>query len=116
MRTLRAVADAGSPIPLHIGASRGRVFAGQVGFRFRRTYTILGDTAALAARLMARAEATQVLVAAAAYEAGGASFEAIELEPFMVKGKAEPVRAFELGELQVEEVPVCLRQHSGARS
>ena len=43
------------PLPLRAGVNRGRVFAGEVGAPFRRTYTILGDTAALAARLMARA-------------------------------------------------------------
>ena len=43
-------------LPLRIGVSRGRVFAGEVGAQFRRTYTILGTTAALAARLMGKAE------------------------------------------------------------
>ena len=44
-------------LPLRIGASRGRVFAGEVGAPFRSTYTILGKTAALAARLMAKRRA-----------------------------------------------------------
>ena len=35
-----------SRLPLRMGASRGRVFAGEVGAPFRRTYTILGKTAA----------------------------------------------------------------------
>ena len=51
LRTLRAAVDQGLPLPVHAGVSEGRVFAGQVGATFRRTYTILGDTAALAARL-----------------------------------------------------------------
>src|SRR5690348_8486197 len=55
LRTLRSVVDSGLPLPVHIGANRGRFFTGQVGATFRRTYTVLGDTAALAARLMARA-------------------------------------------------------------
>ena len=55
LRTVRAIVDAGLPLPVHIGVSEGRVFTGQVGASFRRTYTVLGDTAALAARLMARA-------------------------------------------------------------
>src|SRR6476661_97334 len=54
LRTVWAIVDAGLPFPLHIGVSEGRVFTGQVGAPFRRTYTILGDTAALAARLMAK--------------------------------------------------------------
>ncbi|HWJ45086.1 MAG TPA: tetratricopeptide repeat protein [Gaiellaceae bacterium] len=106
LRTLRAVVDASPPFPLHIGASRGRVFAGQVGMDYRRTYTILGDTAALAARLMARAEAGEILVSAEAFARARGSFAATELEPFQVKGKSEPVQAFALGALvdqQAEE-------------
>ena len=60
-RLLRTVARdrrrAHAACPFAVGVNRGRVFAGEVGAPFRRTYTILGDTAALAARLMARAAA-----------------------------------------------------------
>ena len=67
LRTLRAIVDAGLPLPVHIGVSQGRVFAGQVGASFRRTYTMLGDTAALAARLMARAGEDEIWVSAEAF-------------------------------------------------
>jgi class 3 adenylate cyclase/tetratricopeptide (TPR) repeat protein len=99
LRAVRAVVDAGMPLPLQIGVSEGRVFTGQVGAPFRRTYTILGDTAALAARLMARAPEDEVWVSASAFARAGASFESTELEPFQVKGKSEPVQAVVLGEL-----------------
>ena len=64
LRTVRAIVDAGLPVPVHIGVSEGRVFTGQVGASFRRTYTVLGDTAALAARLMARAGEDEIWVSA----------------------------------------------------
>ena len=99
LRTVRAILDEGLPLPVHIGVSQGRVFTGQVGASFRRTYTVLGDTAALAARLMARAGEDEIWVSSEAFARGGASFEASELEPFQVKGKTEPVRAVVLGEL-----------------
>ena len=99
LRTVRAIADAGLPLPLHIGVSEGRVFTGQVGASFRRTYTVLGDTAALAARLMARAGDDEIWVSSGALARGSASFEATELEPLALKGKSEPVRAFVLGSL-----------------
>ena len=102
LRTLRASVDAGLPLPVHIGANRGRFFTGQVGAPFRRTYTVLGDTAALAARLMARATEDEILVSSEAYRRGGASFAADALEPFMVKGKSEPVQAYVLGALEAE--------------
>ncbi|HWE82116.1 MAG TPA: adenylate/guanylate cyclase domain-containing protein, partial [Gaiellaceae bacterium] len=99
LRTVRAALDSSLPLPVHIGVSQGRVFAGQVGASFRRTYTVLGDTAALAARLMARAGEDEILVAADVFERGGSRFAATELEPFEVKGKSEPVRAVVLGAL-----------------
>src|SRR5262245_56312679 len=99
LRAARAIVDSGLPFPVHIGVSEGRVFTGQVGAPFRRTYTILGDTAALAARLMAKAPEDEIWVSASAYERGGASFAAEELEPLELKGKSEPQRAFVLGEL-----------------
>jgi class 3 adenylate cyclase/tetratricopeptide (TPR) repeat protein len=94
LRTLRAVLDAPHPLPLQIGANRGRVFTGQVGAEFRRTYTVLGDTAALAARLMARAGDDQLLAADAIYDRASGHFQATPLEPFQVKGKAEAVQAY----------------------
>lgn len=99
LRTLRSALETSLPFPVHIGASRGRVFAGQVGAPFRRTYTVLGDTAALAARLMARAGEDEIYVAAEAFERGGAKFGSTELEPFQVKGKSAPVHAVLLGDL-----------------
>jgi class 3 adenylate cyclase/tetratricopeptide (TPR) repeat protein len=102
LRTLRAAVDAGLPLPVHIGASRGRVFTGQVGATFRRTYTVLGDTAALAARLMARAGEDEIYVASEAFARAGTHFEGTELEPFLVKGKSEPVQAVLLGGMAIE--------------
>jgi class 3 adenylate cyclase/tetratricopeptide (TPR) repeat protein len=105
LRTVRAAIDAGLPLPVHVGVSEGRVFAGQVGAPFRRTYTVLGDTAALAARLMARAGEDEIWVARDAFERGGARFAATELEPLTLKGKAEPVHAVVLGELLTDAAP-----------
>jgi class 3 adenylate cyclase/tetratricopeptide (TPR) repeat protein len=123
LRTVRAIVDAGPPLPVHVGVSEGRVFTGQVGAPFRRTYTILGDTAALAARLMAKAGEDEIWVAASAYERGGASFDATELEPLQLKGKSEPQHAFVLGELvtgaesppdTVEKLPFVDRERERA--
>jgi class 3 adenylate cyclase/tetratricopeptide (TPR) repeat protein len=105
LRTVRAIVDAGLPFPVHVGVSEGRVFTGQVGAPFRRTYTVLGDTAALAARLMAKAGEDEIWVAASAYERGGARFASTELEPLQLKGKSEPQQAVILGELVAEAEP-----------
>jgi class 3 adenylate cyclase/tetratricopeptide (TPR) repeat protein len=97
LRTVRRIADAETRLDVQHGVNRGRVFAGEVGAPFRRTYTILGDTAALAARLMARAERGQVLVPAEVVSRSQTVFAAATLPPFRVKGKAEPVEAIDLG-------------------
>ncbi|HET7138031.1 MAG TPA: tetratricopeptide repeat protein, partial [Gaiellaceae bacterium] len=104
LRVLRVAVDTGLPLPVHVGANRGRFFTGQVGAPFRRTYTVLGDTAALAARLMARAGEDEIYVSAEALARGGGCFAADALEPFTVKGKSEPVHAHLLGEI-VEATP-----------
>ena len=92
----RGIGDLSSELPLRIGTARGRVFAGEVGARFRRTYTILGKTAALAARLMGKAKPGQVLTTNDLLERSRSTFETVELEPLTLKGIAEPVTAFDV--------------------
>ncbi len=100
LRTLIGIANGPSRLPLRMGASRGRVFAGEVGAPFRRTYTILGKTAALAARLMAKAEPGQVLTTPDVLERCRSTFETSELEPFRLKGIEEPVTAYDVHAVQ----------------
>ncbi len=61
MRSLRAIADSQLPLPLHIGVDRGRLLAADFGPPYRRTYSFKGDAANLAARLMTKAAAGQIL-------------------------------------------------------
>jgi class 3 adenylate cyclase/tetratricopeptide (TPR) repeat protein len=96
LRTVRKIADAELPVPLHIGVHRGRVFAGEVGASFRRTYTIMGETAAISARLMSKAEPGAVLATTDVLERSRTPFETVELEPFTVKGKSAPVVAHDV--------------------
>ena len=94
---LRSVMDAPLSIPIRVGVNRGPVFAGDIGPRYRRTYTVMGDAVNLAARVMAKAEPGQLLATASVLEASLVTFEVTELEPFLVKGKRDPVRAFQVG-------------------
>ena len=59
---------AGWALPLRAGVNGGRVFAGDFGPCFRRTYSIKGDAINLAARVMGRAESGEVLVTTAVIE------------------------------------------------
>jgi class 3 adenylate cyclase/tetratricopeptide (TPR) repeat protein len=107
LRTVLALAGAAHHLPLRIGLTRGRVFAGEVGARFRRTYTILGKTAALAARLMGKAEPGQVLTVPEFLQRTRSAFETTALEPFHLKGIEEPVTALDVHSVggAAEEAP-----------
>src|SRR5262249_40267903 len=61
LRVLREIADADLALPVQLGVNRGAVFAGDIGPAYRRTYTVMGDTVNLAARLMARAAHGEII-------------------------------------------------------
>lgn len=94
---LRRIADAERAIPIRIGVNHGPVFAGDIGPHYRRTYTVMGDTVNLAARLMAKASRGEIYASGSVLERSATRFETIELEPFMVKGKEKPVQAWSVG-------------------
>jgi class 3 adenylate cyclase/tetratricopeptide (TPR) repeat protein len=95
--TLRRIIDAGPPLPLRAGMTHGPLFAGDIGPRYRRTYTVMGDVVNLAARLMAKAPPGELYTTPAVLERSTTRFEAAALEPFHVKGKALPVEAVSVG-------------------
>jgi class 3 adenylate cyclase/tetratricopeptide (TPR) repeat protein len=94
---LRRIAAAELPLPIRIGVHRGAVFAGDIGPFYRRTYTVMGDAVNLSARLMAKAEPGTIYATADVLDRSNTLFETIELEPFAVKGKTQPVRAWSVG-------------------
>jgi class 3 adenylate cyclase/tetratricopeptide (TPR) repeat protein len=70
------------------GVHGGLVFCGDVGHPDRRTFTVMGDTVNLAARLMGNARAGEVLASRSFVESLRASFVLRWRDPFAVKGKA----------------------------
>ncbi len=73
---------------LCVGINTGEVLAGQVG----DSYTVIGDTVNVAARLQAAARPGSVTVGEPTYRATRESIEYAALEePLSLKGKAEPV-------------------------
>jgi class 3 adenylate cyclase/tetratricopeptide (TPR) repeat protein len=97
LNAVRRIMDRSTALTLRIGVNCGRVFAGDFGPPFRRTYSLKGDAVNLAARVMGKAEPGQILVTEVVLARSAMSFHAEALEPFAVKGKARPVQAFALG-------------------
>lgn len=101
----RDIIEAELSMPLRIGINRGHVFAGDIGPPYRRTYTVMGDTVNLAARLMAAAEPGSIYAAAEVLDHSRSRFIARELAPFTVKGKAKPVEAVVVGPVDAAATP-----------
>lgn len=97
LRALREIIEAKQHFSLRIGVNRGDVFAGDIGPSYRRTFTVMGDGVNLAARLMAKAEAGQIVATTDILKRSPTAFETSELEPFLVKGKKLPIQAFSVG-------------------
>lgn len=106
LRALRRIVDSNCSLNLHAGVNQGHVFAGEIGMSYRSTYTVIGDTVNLAARLAAAAPPSTIYATAGILDNSGIIFNAKPIEPFHVKGKEELIQAYvvgaEEGERQVD--------------
>jgi len=85
-------AQHGVKFELCVGINTGEVLAGQVG----DSYTVIGDTVNVAARLQAAAQPGSVTVGETTYRATREAIDYSALaEPLVLKGKTEPVAAWE---------------------
>ncbi|HUR74744.1 MAG TPA: AAA family ATPase, partial [Sporichthya sp.] len=101
--TLRQVLDrqsnrGGGRLPIRIGVNRGPVFTGEIGPYYRRSYTVMGDTTNLAARVMGKSRVGALWATAGILDRSTTKFATVTLEPFAAKGKAKLVQAYEVGE------------------
>src|SRR4051812_890811 len=81
----------GVEFDLRVGINTGEVLAGAVG----QDYTVVGDTVNVAARLQSAARPGSVTVGERTMRFSGRAIRYEELDPLHLKGKAEPVPAWE---------------------
>ena len=78
-------------LALRVGINSGEVLAGRMGDQ----YTVIGDTVNVAARLQAASRIGAVTVGASTRRMTATTIEYRDLEPLTLKGKSEPIPAWE---------------------
>jgi class 3 adenylate cyclase/tetratricopeptide (TPR) repeat protein len=113
LTTARRIVDRTGDLELSIrvGVNAGRVFAGEFGPPFRHTYSIKGDAVNVAARVMGKAIPSHVLATDAVVTRARTPFATVRHEPFMVRGKSEPISAFDIGRAGAQ--PAEVRRDGG---
>lgn len=120
MATLNTRLDSerGLTLRVRVGIHTGPVVVGAVGNDLKMDYSAIGDTTNLAARLESLAQPGAVLVSEATYRLIRARFNVRPLGPLKVKGKREPIVAYEVIELseaarQEPSAPLSLSAERG---
>ena len=98
LAVVRAVIDSGSALTLRAGVNSGRVYAGEFGPPFCRTYSVKGDAVNLAARLMSAAGRGEIYASDAVVTRARTAYSTQRLPALVVKGKKRPVTAHRVGQ------------------
>ena len=86
----------GIEFAVRIGINTGPVVVGEVGSDLKFEYTAMGDAVNLAARMQSAARPMTVLISEHTYRFVAPVFDCTDLGLLEVKGKAEPVRVYEV--------------------
>jgi class 3 adenylate cyclase len=86
----------GIEFAVRIGLNTGPVVVGDVGSNLKFEYTAMGDAVNLAARMQAAARPMTALISENTYRFVAPIFDVTDLGQIEVKGKAEPVRVYEV--------------------
>jgi class 3 adenylate cyclase/tetratricopeptide (TPR) repeat protein len=105
--------ERGVALPARIGLNTGPVVVGTVGNDLKMDYTAIGDTTNLAARLEQMAQPGTILISevTARLVRGLASLR--QVGPLVVKGKAEPIAAYEVLSAEEQTNPMTVAAERG---
>jgi len=106
--------DYGIEFAVRVGLNTGPVVVGSVGSDLKYEYTAMGDAVNLAARMQSAARPMTALISENTYKFIAPVFDCSDLGPVEVKGKAEPVRVYEVRDVKAQ--PGRLRGLSGLES
>jgi len=87
---------------MRIGINTGTVVIGEIGTDMHVEYLAIGDAVNVAARLQSAAEPGKVVVSEPCAKLVSAAFELKDLGEISLKGKAQPLQAFELISMKAE--------------
>lgn len=82
------------------GVNTGPAVVGNVGTEEQRSFSAIGDTTNLAARLQTAAKAGQVVVSQSTADGLPPEADLVQLDPLELKGKANPVDAYVVRDVQ----------------
>jgi len=103
----------GVELTARIGIHTGPVVAGTVGNDLKMDYTAIGDTTNLASRLESMAQPGTILVSEATYRLVRGRFDMHSVGPSTVKGKRDPVIAYEIVGLRETVTPIGIAAEHG---
>lgn len=86
----------GVKFSIRIGINTGHVVAGNIGSPKRMEYTVIGTPVNIASRLESLAQPNQVIIGEETYRRVKAKFKIRKIGPREVKGRREPVMAYEV--------------------
>jgi class 3 adenylate cyclase/tetratricopeptide (TPR) repeat protein len=101
-------------LPVRIGIHTGPVVFGPITDGLPMDYTVIGDTANLAARLQQAAEPATILLSEATYRLAQSYVRVEPMGPLLLKGKPDPVSAFRL--LELSQARAALRASTAQRT
>ncbi len=101
-------------LPVRIGIHTGPVVFGPIGDNLPMDYTVIGDTANVAARLQQAAEPATILLSEATHQLAQSYARVESVGPLTLKGKAEPISAYRL--LEISQTRAALRASTVART